>query len=181
MQGSVRNCEPGFRLAQWVRRTRVPTDADYRKRMFGHLAILVLMAATRLPTAPLADSSGGGRRFRGQGRQPLWQRPDEVSVVVLPLVVEGDRERRRLEKLFAAVHSLRRALQRDVRARLRAYWAAPERLQRDAAGWREELGLDREHLERRAYRHLERSGWLLDHLTKALAMHQADEVWVAVS
>jgi transposase len=102
-------------------------------------------------------------------------------VVVLPLVVVDDRERQRVEKLFAAMHTLKRALQRDVRARLRAYWAAPRRLQRDAAGWREELGLSREQLERRAYRHLERSGWLLDHLTKALAMHQADEVWAGVS
>ena len=102
-------------------------------------------------------------------------------MIVLPLVVEGARERRRLEKLFGAVHSLKRALQRDVRARLGAYWAAPRRLQRDAAGWREELGLSRECLERLAYRHLERSGWLLGHVSKALAMHQADEVWVAAA
>ncbi len=121
------------------------------------------------------------RRFRGQGKQPLWQRPEHVSVIVLPLVVDGDRQRRRLEKLFAAMYSLKRALQREVRNRLRAYWASPRRLQQDAAGWREQLGLSREGLEHRAYRHLERSRWLLGHVSKALAMHQADEVWAGVS
>src|SRR5262249_36142295 len=63
--------------------------------------------------------------------------------------------------------------------RLRTYWTASARLRQDAARWREELGLTREALERRAYRHQERSGWLLDHVSKALAMHQADEVWTA--
>jgi hypothetical protein len=32
-------------------------------------------------------------------------------------------------------------------------------------------------MERRAYRHLERSGWLGHHVSKALVMHQADEVY----
>ncbi len=132
------------------------------------------------PTPGRARTTAGGRRFRGQGKQPLWQRPEQVSVIVLPLVVEGDRERRRLEKLFAAMHSIKRALQRDVRKRLGAYWASPRRLQQDAAGWRKELGLTREGLERRADSHLQRSGWLLGHVSKALAMHQADEVWAGV-
>src|SRR5438477_2922336 len=124
---------------------------------------------------------GGDRRFRGPGTHPLWLRPEEVSVIVLPLVVPGEQERRRLGKLFGAMHSVKRALQREVRGRLRAYWAAPRRLQRDAAEWRQELGLSREGLERCAYRHLERSGWLLGHVSKALVMHQADEVWAGVS
>jgi len=42
------------------------------------------------------------------------------------------------------------------------------------------LGLTKEALERRAYRHLERSRWLLGHVSKALAMHMADEVWAGV-
>lgn len=102
-------------------------------------------------------------------------------MIVLPLLVQGDPERRRLEHLFSAMHSLRRALQRDVRGRLHAYWAGSRRLREDAVGWREELGLSREGLERRAYRHLEGSGWLLGHVSKALAMHQADEVWTGVA
>lgn len=133
------------------------------------------------PTSTRVRTEAGGRRFRGQGKQPLWQRPEQVSVIVLPLVVDGDRERRRLEKLFAAMHSIKRALQRDVRKRLRAYWASPRRLQQDAAEWREQLGLTREGLEHRAYRHLQGSRWLLGHVSKALAMHQADEVWAGVA
>src|SRR5262249_32000838 len=64
--------------------------------------------------------------------------------------------------------------------RLHAYWASPRRLQQDAAEWRQQLGLTKEDLERRAYRHLERSRWLLGHVSKALAMHMADEVWAGV-
>jgi len=127
------------------------------------------MAARPRPIPADAKAPDVARPFRGQGTQPLWQRPNEVSVIVLPLVAPGDPERRRLEKLFGAMHSLKRALRRDVRSRLHAYWAASGRLRRDAAGWREELGLSRERLERRAYRHLERSGWLLGHASKALA------------
>src|SRR6266700_4643249 len=131
-------------------------------------------------SATCSAAPGERRRSRGPGKQPRWQRGEEMSVIVLPLVVEDDRERRRLEKLFGAMHAIKRALQREVRERLRAYWAAPRRVQRDAAGWREELGLTRDRLERLAYGHLERSGWLLDHASKALAMHQADEVWAGV-
>ena len=101
-------------------------------------------------------------------------------MIRLPLVVPGDRERVRLHQLFAASYCLKRALQRDVGGRLRACWSGAGRLRGDAAGWREELGLSREQLERRAYRHLERSGWLLGHLSKALAMHLADQVWSGV-
>jgi len=138
------------------------------------------MTVQPAPTVRSAEAPAGDRRFRGQGKQLLWQRPEQVSVIVLPLVVDRDRERRRLEKLFAAMHSIKRALQRDARRRLGAYWVSPRRMQQDAAEWREQLGLTREGLERRAYRHLERSGCLLDHVSKALAMHQADEVWAGV-
>src|SRR5262249_30082101 len=81
-----------------------------------------------------------------------WQRPEQVSVIPLTLVVAGDRQRRRLQQLFAAMHSIKRALQRDVRKRLHAYWASPRRLQQDAAEWRQQLGLTKEDLERQAYR-----------------------------
>src|SRR5262249_33836880 len=41
--------------------------------------------------------------------------------------------------------------------------------------------LSREGMERRGYRHMERSRHLGRHVTKALVMHQADEVWEGVS
>ena len=50
------------------------------------------------------------------------------------------------------------------------------RRESDAKAWRRDLGLTREGMERRAYRHLERAGWLGHHVSKALVMHQADEV-----
>src|SRR5215470_18814938 len=119
--------------------------------------------AMSTPTGPAACEPP--RRFRGPGVGPLWRRPEAVSVIVLPLVVVGSRDRRRLELLFAAMHSLKRALQHDVRGRLRAWRAGHRRARQDLEGWLRELGLSREALERRAYRCLERSGWLSHHLT----------------
>jgi hypothetical protein len=86
-----------------------------------------------------------------------------------------------VELLFSAMWQVKRALQRDARAVVDAYWAGEVRRESDARAWRAELGLSRTGLEHRAYAHVERSRWLGDHLSKALAMHQADEVWAGVA
>ncbi|MEU5023097.1 transposase [Streptomyces milbemycinicus] len=104
-----------------------------------------------------------------------------MSVIRLPLVVDDPAARRRVELLFAAMWQVKRAVQRDARAVVDAYWAGDVRRESDAKAWRAELGLSRTGLERRAYAHVERSGWLGDHVSKALAMHQADEVWASVA
>ncbi|MFE7599032.1 transposase [Streptomyces sp. NPDC057494] len=78
--------------------------------------------------------------------------------------------------------SIKRAIQRDVRAKVDAYWTAHrEREQNGAKAVRQRLGLSREALERCAYRHLDDSMHLKHHASKALAMHMADEVWNGVS
>jgi len=101
-------------------------------------------------------------------------------VVRLPLVVDDPATRHRVEDLFSAMWQVKRALQRDARDVVDAYWAGDVRRERDVKSWRAELGLSRTGLEQRAYTHLERSVWLADHVTKALVMHQADEVWNGV-
>ena len=88
-------------------------------------------------------------------------------------------QRRRIEAMFSAAFSLRRAVQRDARARTRAYWAAPRERGRDAAAVRERVGLSRTALEHAAYAHLDAAPHLRRSLTKALAMHVADSVWSA--
>ncbi|MEU9856413.1 transposase [Streptomyces sp. NPDC047974] len=104
-----------------------------------------------------------------------------VSVVVLPLAVADPADLVRLGKLFGAMWSVKRAVQRDARARVDAYWAAErERDTHGAKAVRQRLGLSREALERCAYRHLDRSGHLEHHVSKALALHMADEVWNGV-
>jgi hypothetical protein len=125
----------------------------------------------------------GGHRFRGKNKKQAWQRPKDapVAVIRLPVRVDDPATRRRVEQLFFAMLQLKRAVQHDARALVAAYWAGPHRRQIDAKGWREELGLTREGLERAAYAHLDDSGWLKHHVTKALALHQADEVWTGVS
>ncbi|MEV6249857.1 transposase [Streptomyces sp. NPDC051742] len=98
--------------------------------------------------------------------------------MVLPLTVTDPADLARVEKLFRAMGSIKRAVQRDARARVDAYWTAfHEREQHGAKAVRQRLGLSREALERCAYKHLEASGHLKHHASKALAMHMADEVW----
>ncbi|MGH3391865.1 MAG: hypothetical protein ACRDOO_23585, partial [Actinomadura sp.] len=101
--------------------------------------------------------------------------------MVLPLTVTDPVALARLEKLFGAMWSIKRAVQRDARVRVDAYWTARHERRRDAKAVRRRLGLNRESLERCAYRHVEASGHLKHHVTKALAMHVADEVWTGVA
>jgi hypothetical protein len=127
---------------------------------------------------PAADCAAPGRRFRGKNKNGRWMREEgtELAVIRLPLDVHPDDERE-LEQLFSGMWTVKRALQRDARDAVDAYWSGTVRRESDARAWRRELGLTREGMERRAYRHLERSGWLGHHVSKALVMHQADEVF----
>jgi hypothetical protein len=113
----------------------------------------------------------------------MWRRAKDapVSVIRLPLVVDEADVRRRVEQLFSAMWQVKRALQRDARDVVDAYWAGDVRRESDVKAWRAELGLSRTGLEHRAYQHLERSGWLSDHVSKALVMHQADEVFTGAA
>ncbi|WP_405147772.1 hypothetical protein OG589_08835 [Sphaerisporangium sp. NBC_01403] len=104
-----------------------------------------------------------------------------MSVIRLALDSSDPQVRARLEALFGASWRLKRALQHDAADRVAAYWAGEHRRAQDPGGWRKELGLSRAGLEAAARAHLDRSGHLLHHLTKALALHQADEVWNGVA
>ncbi|NNM96901.1 MAG: hypothetical protein HKL89_04770 [Candidatus Dormibacteraeota bacterium] len=105
-----------------------------------------------------------------------------MAVIRLSLDLSDPHRRHRLEELYEAVFSLRHTLQRQAGRRCRAYWAAShEREVKGGAQVRERLGLSRAGLEQAAYSHMERSRHLGHHLTKALAMHTADQVWQAAS
>lgn len=84
--------------------------------------------------------------------------------------------------MFAAAFQLRRATQDTARGRVDAYWAAHRLRSRGTKGareTRERFGLSRNAVETVAYRHLDASVWMRDHVTRALTMHLADEVWEA--
>ncbi|MGI5144523.1 transposase [Streptomyces sp. CA-106110] len=132
---------------------------------------------------PVSASDVSARRFRGKNKGKRWTRGDgtELAVIRLPLEVRRLDSQLRVEQLYWAMWSVKRALQRDARAAVDAYWAGDVRRDVDAKGWRVELGLSRAGMERRGYRHMERSRHLGRHVTKALVMHQADEVWEGVS
>jgi hypothetical protein len=124
----------------------------------------------------------GSKRTRGPNKQRPWSRDPaaEVSVLRLALDTSDPLLRKRLEGVFGAAFSLRRALQRDAPSRVDAYGAAwRERAAKGPAAVRKRLGLSREALERAAYRHLDRAPHLRAHATKAMVMHLADSVWAA--
>jgi len=138
------------------------------------------MAAT--PTDTTAFNSGDAvvPRRRGKSKAPNFRYDGPVSVIRLQLDASDDSMRQRLEKHWEAVFRLRRALQRDAADRCRAYWAARHERKRDPKKLRERLGLTRKGLEAAAKNHIDASGWMGDHLTKATGLHVAAEVWETV-
>jgi hypothetical protein len=132
------------------------------------------------PTDTGTAIGGDVPRRRGKSKAPNFRYEGPVSVIQLELDVSDDRVRRRLERQWGAVFRLRRALQRDAAARCRAYWAAHHERAADPKALRERLGLSRKGIEAAAKAHIEASGWMRDHLTKAIGLHVADEVWQTV-
>jgi hypothetical protein len=140
------------------------------------------MSVSLLDAVPASDTASV-RRFRGKNKGERWKRREgtELAVIRLPLDVHRLEDLHRLEQLYSAMWSIKRALQRDAGAAVDAYWAGDVRRETDAKAWRQALGLSREGMERRGYRHMERSKHLSRHATKALVMHLADEVWEGVA
>lgn len=121
------------------------------------------------------------KRTRGPNKATPWKRRPEDGLSVLRLAVDTSDpiQRRIVEAMFSATYAVHRAVQRDARARTRAYWAARHERRRDPAATRERLGLSRTGLEHAAYAHLDAAPHLRRAATKALAMHVADSVWMA--
>jgi hypothetical protein len=138
-----------------------------------------MIAMTAAPTGTTTVTSGDVvlPRRRGKSKAPNFKYDGPVSVIALELDVSDPVVRRRLEQQWAAVFQLRRALQRDAQKRCRAYWAAGRERGSNPKGLRERLGLSRKGIEAAAKNHIEASGWMRDHLTKAVGLHVADEVW----
>jgi hypothetical protein len=137
------------------------------------------MAAGRTDTATAISGEVVARR-RGKSKAPNFTYDGPVSVIRLELDISDERTRRRVERQWGAVFRLRRALQRDAAARCRAYWAAHHERGADPTALRTRLGLSRKGMEAAAKNHIEASGWMRDHLTKAVGLHVADEVWETV-
>src|ERR1700736_2410240 len=131
-------------------------------------------------TATAACGEAVGSRRRGKSKAPNFKYEGPVSVICLELDVGDPGVRRRVEAQWAAVFRLRRALQRDAQRRCRAYWSARRLRAADPKALRERLGLSRKGIEAAAKKHIEASGWMRDHLPKALGLHVADEVWETI-
>lgn len=139
--------------------------------------------ASALPDTMAATSGDavlGAPRRRGGSKAVNFRYEGPVAVIRLELDASDDRVRRRVERQWEAVFRLRRALQRDAAARCRAYWAAHHERADDLKAVRARLGLSRKGVEAAAKTHIEASGWMRDHLTKAVGLHVADEVWETI-
>src|SRR5262245_37887700 len=141
---------------------------------------MIVMAAAATDTTTAISGDPVAPRRRGKSKAPNYTYAGPVSVIRLQLDVTDERMRRRLERQWVAAFRLRRTLQRDAAHRCRAYWAARHERHTDAKALRERLGLSRKGIEAAAKTHIERSGWMRDHLTKAVGLHMADEVWETV-
>jgi hypothetical protein len=141
---------------------------------------MIAMAAASTDTTAVSGGEVVVPRRRGKSKAPNFKYDGPVSVIRLELDVSDPMVRRRVERQWAAVFRLRRALQRDAAARCRAYWAARHERGRDRKALRARLGLSRKGIESAAKAHIEASGWMRDHLTKAVGLHVADEVWQTV-
>jgi transposase len=133
----------------------------------------------------MSDNAAPAKRTRGKTRSAggNWRRgkDDSTAVIKLELDLSGDPFMlRRVEAMQEAAFRLRRALQRDARDRCAAYWRHSDARAADPKAVRERLALTRKGLEAAAKRHVDDSGWMRDHLTKALGLHIADEVWNTV-
>jgi hypothetical protein len=138
------------------------------------------MAAAPTDTTTAVGGDVVAPRRRGKSKATNFKYEGPVSVIRLELDVSDEQLRGRLQRQWEAAFRLRRALQRDAAHRCRAYWAAHHERARDPKALRERLGLSRKGMEAAAKSHIEASGWMRDHLTKAIGLHVADEVWETV-
>jgi hypothetical protein len=85
---------------------------------------------------PASDTAPPARRFRGKNKGDRWTRgaDTELAVIRLPLDVHDPGARHRVEDLYSAMWSVKRAVQRDARDAVDAYGAGDVRCQRDAKG-----------------------------------------------
>lgn len=137
-------------------------------------------APTDSPAVNCGDEVVAAPRRRGKSKAANFAYDGPVSVIRLELDLFDDRTRRRVERQWESVFRLRRALQRDASGRCRAYWAARHERAADPKALLARLGLSRKGIEAAAKRHIEASRWMRDHLTKAVGLHVADEVWESV-
>jgi hypothetical protein len=83
---------------------------------------MIVMAAAPTDTATVTSGDAAAPRRRGKSKAPNFTYDGPVSVIRLELDVVDPVMLGRLERQWAAVFRLRRALQRDAANRCRAYW-----------------------------------------------------------
>jgi hypothetical protein len=141
---------------------------------------MIAMAAAPTDTTTAISGDVVVPRRRGKSKGPNFKYEGPVSVIRLELDVSDERVRRRLQRQWAAAFRLRRALQREAQRRCRAYRSAHRERAQNPKALRERLGLSRKGIEAAAKSHIEASGWMRDHLTKAVGLHLADEIWESI-
>jgi transposase len=116
---------------------------------------------------------------RGKSKKRNWKRDPAAGISVIPLELDvSDPEAlAHVQQLFGDYFQLRRALQRQARSRINAYWSAWRPRKKSPKGSREKFRLTLKDLIDAAYQHLDKSGYLGNYVSKAMALHLASEVW----
>ena len=135
------------------------------------------------PTDTVAATSGDvvAPRRRGKSKAPNFRYEGPVSVIRLELDVSDERT-----CVGGWSGSGRRCFGCAGRCNVTPPIAVARTGRRitsaqgDPKALRERLGLTRKGIEAAAKAHIEASGWMRDHLTKAIGLHVADEVWQTV-
>ncbi|MEO1997325.1 MAG: zinc ribbon domain-containing protein [Planctomycetaceae bacterium] len=127
-----------------------------------------------------SDNTAVLPRRRGKSKGKNFKYDGPVAVIKLELDTADTAALHRLAAQQEGVFRLRRALQREARTKCRAYWAAFHergKAKGSPKQVRARLGLSRTGFEAAAKAHVEDSKWMRHHITKAQALHVADEVW----
>lgn len=117
-----------------------------------------------------------------------WKRDGDVAVIALEIDLSADvAMRKRFENQWRAAYQLERAIKTDARSRVAAYdqWRSGRKYQKlsktdRAAACKDkqaELRLSAVDFTYDAYKHMDNSKWLGNHLTKAQGCHHAAAVW----
>lgn len=122
-----------------------------------------------LPIPPTSSSSSD-KGSRGKSKKPNFRLdPDgNKTTYMLELDLSDTQVRDRVEKHENTAFALKCALQRDARARIKAYNAAKKERKLDPKALRIRLGLTKKGLEKAARNHIINSKWMRHHITQAL-------------
>ena len=138
------------------------------------------MAAAPTDTMDRDRGDVAAPRRRGKSKAPNFTYDGPVSVIRLELDASDERAAAAVGAAVGGGVSAAAGIAARRRGPVPGVLGGPPRARGDPKALRERLGLSRKGIEAAAKGHIEASGWMRDHLTKAVGLHLADEVWQTI-